>query len=67
MKILVDEMPKTPDECIFSSPGKSAIGNILYRCELRDKHNLCGLNHYGGCKYLQRGSRTKGKIDDQRG
>ena len=45
MKLIVNEMPKTPQECIFS-----ANGTGKYRC--RNDAKLCPINRGGECPYL---------------
>lgn len=45
MKLIVDEMPKIPQECMFS-----ANGTGKYRC--RHDAKLCPINRGGECPHL---------------
>ena len=36
MKIVVDEMPKSVKECLFSMPKKLSNGDIIYGCSLHE-------------------------------
>lgn len=45
MKLIVNEMPKTAQECMFS-----ANGTGKYRC--RNDAKLCPINRGGECPYL---------------
>jgi len=45
MKLIVNEMPKIPQECMFS-----ANGTGKYRC--RHDAKLCPINRGGECPYL---------------
>ncbi|MBQ5832595.1 MAG: hypothetical protein IIW43_03865 [Selenomonadales bacterium] len=45
MKLMVNEMPKTPQECLYS-----ANGTGKYRC--RHDAKLCPINRGGECPHL---------------
>ena len=50
MKLLVDEMPKSPEKCIFSEfKGFNRIGNKAFLCLFRRNKN-CNVVH---CKFLK--------------
>ena len=54
MKIIVDEMPKEPKECLFSE--KTVGMDKLYDCKFDNK--LCCSDNLQKCPYLKREHRS---------